>query len=92
MIIVSPIGVNVVGISTGLNPVTHTALVETNKESTQPMPSIVLFGSINKPEPIIIIVIKLPASIKAGFVFFPNKRINPLDRLRRDNIINREIR
>ena len=78
--------VNVVETSTGTNPVTHTALVAVNKESTQVMPFTVHRGNINNPVPIRIIARKLTASIKDGLVRRPNSRTSPLDRFNKEKI------
>ena len=70
--------------STEVSPVTHTALVKINKESTHEIPFIVQRGSINRPVPIRIIIKKLPARIKEGFVLRPNNLTKPLDRLKKE--------
>lgn len=71
---------------TGTKPVTQTALVAVNRESTQVMPLTVHRGSISNPVPIRIIAIKLTASIKDGFVRRPKRRTKPLDRFSRERI------
>ena len=84
----NPEVVNVVDASTGTKPVTHTALVAVNKESTQVIPFTVQRGSISKPAPIRIIAIKLTANIKDGLVRRPNRRTSPLDKLRKERTSN----
>ena len=82
----NPEVVNVVDTSTGTKPVTHTALVAVNKESTQVIPFTVQRGSISRPAPIRIIAIKLTANIKDGLVRRPNRRTRPLDKLRKEAV------
>ena len=84
----SPPVVNVVDTSTGTSPVTHTALVAVNSESTQVMPFTVHFGNINNPVPIRMIARKLTANIKDGLVRRPNRRTNPLDRFNKEKTSN----
>ena len=86
IITTKPDVVKVEATSTEVSPVTHTALVEMNKESTHEIPFIVQRGSINRPVPIIIIIKKLPARIKEGFVLRPNNLTKPLDRLKKEKM------
>jgi hypothetical protein len=86
IITTKPDVVKVEATSTEVSPVTHTALVEINKESTHEIPFIVQRGSINRPVPIIIIIKKLPAKIKEGFVLRPNNLTKPLDRLKKEKM------
>ena len=89
MITTSPPVVNVVDTSTGTSPVTHTALVAVNNESTQVMPFTVHRGNINNPVPIRMIAKKLTANIREGLVRRPNKRTSPLDKFRKEKISNK---
>jgi len=57
-------------VSTTTRPVTHTALKEVNKESRYDKGIVCALGSINKPEPIKIIIKKPDEKIKAGGIFF----------------------
>ena len=66
MITTKPVGVKVDATSTDVSPVTHTALVDMNSESTHDMPFIVQRGNINSPVPIIMIIRKLAARISEG--------------------------
>ena len=72
--------------STEVKPVTQTALVEINSESTHEIPLTVHRGNISKPVPIRMIIRKLPARIKEGFVRRPNTLTKPLDKLRKEKI------
>lgn len=76
--------VKVAETSTGVSPVTQTALVETNSESINEIPLTVDFGSIKSPVPMHIIKKKLTANISDGLVRRPKRRINPLDKLRKE--------
>ena len=69
-----PVGVKVDATSTDVSPVTHTALVDMNSESTHDMPFTVQRGNINSPVPIIMIIKKLAARISEGFVRRPSNR------------------
>jgi len=71
------------------SPVTHTALVAVNNESTQVMPFTVHRGNINNPVPIRMIAKKLTANIREGLVRRPNKRNSPLDKFRKEKISNK---
>ena len=46
-----PVNVKVVPVSTTVNPVTHTALVEVNKASVKLIPSYVALGNLSKTAP-----------------------------------------
>ena len=72
-IIPLPIGVNCEAVSTTVNPVTQTALVEVKKASIKRIPFVVEFGSNNRPVPIKIINRKLPAKRAKGLNFNFNK-------------------
>ncbi len=61
--IVCPNKVKCVPVSTTINPVTQTALVEVNKASRYEISSWVALGKINKSEPIKIITKKLAIKI-----------------------------
>lgn len=61
--------VNAVAVSTTINPVTHTALVDVNKASRKEIGWICALGSINNPEPIMMINKKLNTNSKAGGMF-----------------------
>ncbi|MPM84630.1 hypothetical protein SDC9_131703 [bioreactor metagenome] len=74
--------------STDVNPVTQTALVEINSESTHDMPLMVQRGSISSPVPTRMIIKKLTAKIREGLVRLPNKRTNPLDNCNKDKTDN----
>jgi hypothetical protein len=58
-----------VAVSTTTRPVTHTALAAVKKESRYDIGSVCALGSINKPEPISMIIKKLDEKIKAGGIF-----------------------
>lgn len=75
--------------STDVSPVTHTALVDMNSESTHDMPFTVQRGNINNPVPIIMIIRKLAAKISEGFVRRPSNRTSPLERLKKENTSSR---
>lgn len=72
-----PVGVNVEATSTDTNPVTHTALVDTNRESTQEIPLKVERGNISSTVPMNMIIKKLTAKISEGFVRRPSNRTKP---------------
>ena len=63
-IIIIPIGVKVVGISTVLNPVTHVALVDTKSASINGKPLYVERGNISIPAPMNIMMKKLTENTK----------------------------
>ena len=86
-----PVGVNVEATSTDVSPVTHTALVDMNSESTHDIPFTVQRGSISNPVPTSMIIRKLTAKIREGFVRLPSSRTSPFERLRKENISNRTI-
>ena len=85
MMITKPVVVKVDATSTEVSPVTHTALVEINSESTHEMPATVERGSISNPVPMSMIMKKLTARISEGFVRRPSNRTNPYDRFRKDS-------
>jgi len=66
--------------SNGDNPVTHTELVATKKESTQEMPLKVACGNLNSMVPIKMKNKKLPPRIREGLVRRPNNRTMLLDK------------
>jgi len=71
--------VNDVAVSTTTRPVTHTALTAVKKESRNDIGNVCALGSINKPEPISIIIKKLDEKIKAGGIFIELINLNDLD-------------
>ena len=77
MMITKPVVVKVDATSTEVSPVTHTALVEINSESTHEIPATVERGSISNPVPMSMIMRKLTARISEGFVRRPSKRTKP---------------
>ena len=77
MIITNPVVVKVDATSTEVSPVTHTALVEMNSESTHEMPDTVERGSISSPVPTSIMIRKLTAKMSEGFVRRPNSLTKP---------------
>lgn len=89
MITTKPVGVKVDATSTDVSPVTHTALVDMNSESTHDMPFTVQRGNINSPVPIIMIIRKLAARMSEGFVRRPSNRTSPLERLKKENTSSR---
>ena len=64
-----PRGVKYVAVSTTVRPVTHTALTDVNKELRKVKGSEWAFGNINNPDPIRMIIKKLPEKSKAGEMF-----------------------
>ena len=66
-IIPLPKSVNAVAVSTTINPVTQTALVDVKKASINEMPPVVALGNRSKAVPIIINPKKLRTKIVAGF-------------------------
>ena len=86
IITTKPDVVKVEATSTEVSPVTHTALVEMNSESTHEIPFMVHRGNISSPVPIRIMIKKLPAKIREGFVRRPNILTKPLERLKNENI------
>ncbi len=64
-----PRGENTVAVSTTIRPVTQTALTEVNNESRKVRGITWAFGSINNPDPIKIIIRKLPEKSSAGGTF-----------------------
>jgi len=71
--------VNEVAVSTTTRPVTHTALTAVKKESRYENGIVCALGSINKPEPIRIIIKKLDEKIKAGGIFTELINLNGRD-------------
>ena len=65
-IMVCPSKVKSLAVSSTINPVTHTALVDVNKASVKEIPAVVAFGSNNKNAPIKIMAKKLPTKTMAG--------------------------
>ena len=62
-----PVNVKVAPVSTTVNPVTHTALVEVNKASMKLIPSYVALGNLNKTAPKRMINKKLAAKRTSAF-------------------------
>jgi len=68
-----------VAVSTTTRPVTQTALTAVKKESRYDIGRVCALGSINKPEPIRMIIKKLDEKIKAGGIFTELINRNGLD-------------
>jgi hypothetical protein len=66
-------------VSTTNSPVTQTALTEVKKESRYDKGSVCALGSINKPEPISMIIKKLDEKIKAGEIFLELMKLSDLE-------------
>ena len=65
---VFPVNVNVVAVSTEVNPVTQTAEVEVKKASVILIPLAVADGKSKSREPIMIIIIKLARKRRDGLI------------------------
>lgn len=89
--ITCPVKVNVECMSTVVNPVTHTALADTNKESIYGIVLYVELGNRRRKDPITIMARKLLANIKEGFVLLPSIDVMALDIITTDIINNNNV-